>query len=91
MNPDILHPERRYTKHKTAIFYETSKHDPNEPYYPINTEKNHDIFLKYKELAQKEKGVIIGGRLGEYAYYDMDKTILSVLKCYEEKVIKNKK
>lgn len=46
-----------------------------EPYYPINDEKNCKLYEKYKSLAEKEKAVIFGGRLGEYKYYDMDMTI----------------
>lgn len=52
----------------------------DEPYYPINDKKNGNLYLKYKELADKEKNVIFGGRLGEYKYYDMDATVASVLK-----------
>ena len=51
----------------------------DEPYYPVNDEKNMSLCKRYKELAQKEKGVIFGGRLGEYKYYDMDKVIASAL------------
>ena len=51
----------------------------DEPYYPVNDEKNGKLYAKYKELADKENGVIFGGRLGEYKYYDMDTTIASVL------------
>lgn len=51
----------------------------DEPYYPVNDEKNGKLYAKYKELADKETGVIFGGRLGEYKYYDMDTTIASVL------------
>lgn len=47
----------------------------DEPYYPVNDAKNMQLYAKYRELADKEKRVIIGGRLGEYKYYDMDKTI----------------
>ena len=50
-----------------------------EPYYPINDEKNSSLYQKYLELANKEKGVIFGGRLGAYKYYDMDKVIESAL------------
>lgn len=46
-----------------------------EPYYPINNDRNNQIYEKYKELADKEKNVIFGGRLGEYKYYDMHKII----------------
>ena len=48
-----------------------------EPYYPINNEKNNALYEKYQKLAEKEKDVIFGGRLGDYKYYDMDKTILA--------------
>ena len=51
----------------------------DEPYYPVNDEKNGQLYARYKELADKETGVIFGGRLGEYKYYDMDTTIASVL------------
>jgi len=85
--PRHLHPERRYTKQKTIIFYETSNNDPDDPYYPVNNERNRDLFSKYKKLAEKEESVIIGGRLGDYAYYDIDKAILAALKCYQEKII----
>ena len=55
-----------------------------EPYYPVNDEKNSNLYAEYKELAEKEEKVIFGGRLGEYKYYDMDTTVASVLdKCDE--------
>ncbi len=47
----------------------------DEPYYPVNDEKNSSLYQKYKELASKEEKVIFGGRLGEYKYYDMDQVI----------------
>lgn len=50
-----------------------------EPYYPINDEKNNKLYKKYKALADAEKNVIFGGRLGSYKYYDMDKTIKAAL------------
>lgn len=56
----------------------------DEPYYPVNDEKNSNLYAEYKELAAKEEKVIFGGRLGEYKYYDMDATVASVLdKCKE--------
>lgn len=51
-----------------------------EPYYPINNEKNNELYLKYKELADKDKKVIFGGRLGQYKYYDMDNVVEEALK-----------
>ena len=47
----------------------------DEPYYPVNDDKNSALYAKYKALADAEPGVIFGGRLGEYKYYDMDKVI----------------
>ena len=52
----------------------------DEPYYPVNDEKNGSLYKKYKALADKEKKVIFGGRLGEYKYYDMDAVIDSALR-----------
>jgi UDP-galactopyranose mutase len=51
-----------------------------EPYYPINDEKNSDVFKKYQELSIKEEKVIFGGRLAEYKYYDMHQVVGSALK-----------
>lgn len=51
----------------------------DEPYYPVNDEKNTELYQKYRELADKEDKVIFGGRLGEYKYYDMDAVIASAL------------
>ena len=44
----------------------------DEPYYPVNDDKNGTLYAKYKELADSEENVIFGGRLGEHKYYDMD-------------------
>ena len=52
----------------------------DEPYYPVNDEKNSSLYKKYKALADKEEKVIFGGRLGEYKYYDMDAVIDRALK-----------
>ena len=51
----------------------------DEPYYPVNDEKNAKIYDAYKQLADKESKVIFGGRLGEYKYYDMDQVIAAAL------------
>lgn len=56
----------------------------DEPYYPINNEKNNRIYSEYKKLADKQQGVIFGGRLGEYKYYDMHNVIAQALSCVEE-------
>jgi UDP-galactopyranose mutase len=87
--PKHFHPEKKHLKGKTIIFYETPEENNEEPYYPINTEKNCRIYRKYRELARQDDKIIIGGRLGDYAYYDMDKTILAALRCYETKIPKN--
>lgn len=59
--------------------YPTSYAEGMEAYYPINNNRNAALYERYKLLAQKEKNVLFGGRLAEYAYYDMDKTIASAL------------
>ena len=59
--------------------YSTEWTDGSEPYYPINDEKNTNLYLKYKELADKEENTIFGGRLAEYKYYDMHHIIEKVM------------
>lgn len=59
----------------------------DEPYYPVNDEKNSKLYAKYKQLADKEENVIFGGRLGEYKYYDMDATIASVIEMCEKELM----
>lgn len=58
----------------------------DEPYYPVNDEANSALYAKYKELADAEKNVIFGGRLGEYKYYDMDKTVEAAIAKYRDLV-----
>ena len=55
----------------------------DEPYYPVNDSKNTELYRKYQELAEQEQGLIFGGRLGQYQYFDMDKVIASALSCVE--------
>ena len=74
------------TQPKTVISREySSEWKPgDEPYYPVNDERNGALYQEYKKLADAEKKVIFGGRLGEYKYYDMDAVIASALdKCEE--------
>ena len=73
---------------KTIISKEYSdKWDASkEPYYPINNERNNELYAKYEKLAKEDNKVIFGGRLGQYKYYDMDKVILEALKCVNEKL-----
>lgn len=70
----------------TIISKEYSKEwkSGDEPYYPVNDEKNNNLFEEYKNLAQKETNVIFGGRLGNYKYYDMDKVIEAALNKVSE-------
>lgn len=72
---------------KTVISREfSSEWKPgDEPYYPVNDEKNGALYAEYKRLAETETNVIFGGRLGEYKYYDMDQVIAAVLdRCEKE-------
>ena len=74
---------------KTVISREySSEWKPgDEPYYPVNDEKNGALYQRYKKLADKESKVIFGGRLGEYKYYDMDKTIEVALKMAQRELM----
>ena len=73
---------------KTVISREySSEWKPgDEPYYPVNDEKNGKLYEEYKKLADAEAKVVFGGRLGEYKYYDMDKVIESALACAEREL-----
>ncbi len=51
----------------------------SEPYYPINNEKNNQLYEKYKKLSEEDNNIIFGGRLGQYKYYDMDKVVDAAL------------
>lgn len=51
----------------------------DEPYYPVNNDKNNELYRQYEAMAAKEKNVLFGGRLGQYKYYDMDKVIEKAL------------
>lgn len=56
--------------------YSTEYKDGMEPYYPVNNDRNNALAEEYRKLAEQEKDVIFGGRLGQYKYYDMDKVIV---------------
>lgn len=73
------------TQEKTVVTkeYPAAWKRGDEPYYPVNDEKNTSLYEKYKERAKQEGKVIFGGRLGEYRYYDMDDTIAAALKMTE--------
>lgn len=66
--------------------YPTTWKKGDEPYYPINDEKNGALYAQYAELAKKEANVLFGGRLGQYKYYDMDKVIRSALDMVKEEL-----
>lgn len=71
---------------KTVIVREYSKtwHLGDEPYYPVNTAEDRAVLAQYQDLATEDTNIIFGGRLGEYAYYDMDKTIAAALAKFDE-------
>ena len=83
----IEHKHFEYgTQPKTVVTREYPKawSKGDEPYYPLNDEKNAELYGRYQELARKEGNVIFGGRLGQYKYYDMDDTIEAALQCAKE-------
>ncbi len=76
------------TQEKTVISREySSEWKPgDEPYYPVNDERNGALYAEYRRLAEQEQRVIFGGRLGEYKYYDMDAVILAALTMAEQEL-----
>ena len=83
----IEHKHFEYcTKPKTVITreYPDKWVQGKEPYYTMNDERNTKLYEQYKELASQDSKIIFGGRLGQYRYFDMDKTIEEALKCVKE-------
>ena len=83
------HFELDSSSEKTIISYEypTKWDKDKEPYYPINDEKNNELYARYKMLAEGQDKVIFGGRLGMYQYYDMHKVIEEALKLVEKELV----
>ena len=82
----IEHKHFEFGKQEKTVIsreYSSEWHQGMEPYYPVNDDKNNALFAEYKKLAEKEKNVIFGGRLGNYKYYDMDKVIEAALQTCE--------
>ena len=82
----IEHKHFEFGKQPTTIIsreYSSEWKKGDEPYYPVNNEKNNNLYQQYKELADKEAKVIFGGRFGGYKYYDMDKVIAAALEMCE--------
>ena len=61
----------------------------DEPYYPLNNDRNQELYAEYKKLADAEERIIMGGRLGEYKYYDMDKVIETAIDRAEKELSEN--
>ena len=86
--PRHLHPEIDYNIKKSLIIKEFSKTDNgSNPYYPISDGKNQEIVIKYRNEVSKYKNLYICGRLGDYKYYDMDKTIEMALETFDKFLI----
>ena len=85
-----FNPERRdqQNPHKTVVWEEYSRfaNKDDEPYYPINTEADKQLYAQYKAKAEDEPSVVFGGRLGTYAYYDMHQVINTALIAFEKQV-----
>ena len=78
----IEHKHFEFGQQPTTIIsreYSAEWEKGGEPYYPVNDEANNSLFERYRELAANRDDVIFGGRLGNYRYYDMDKTIETAL------------
>jgi UDP-galactopyranose mutase len=84
-----FNPERSYQTEKTIIVreYSRSAQRKDEPYYPIDTRQDKDVFLRYRARAEAEMNVHFGGRLGTYRYLDMHQAIGAALKAFESRVV----
>lgn len=84
-----LHPERRHAPDRTLICreYSRSAQCGDEPYYPVNTARDRQLFAAYQRLAARETNVIFGGRLGSYQYLDMHQAIGAALSDFRKKVL----
>lgn len=83
-----FHPERNYTREATVVSYEYSRAagENDTPYYPVNTEHDRLIYGLYHLEAKNLDNTIIGGRLGEYMYYDMHQVIGAALSTFEKRI-----
>jgi UDP-galactopyranose mutase len=84
-----FHPERRYDPDRTLIAREYSRFAKpgDEPYYPINTAENKNIYQRYAARAAREPNVVFGGRLGTYRYLDMHQAIGAAFKAMETEIL----
>lgn len=83
----IEHKHFEYGTQPTTVItreYPASWTPGEEPYYPMNDEKNNALYAKYRQLAEQEEKVIFGGRLGMYQYFDMHHVIAAALECVEK-------
>lgn len=74
------------TQPATVVTYEYPEawDDSREPYYPVNDRRNEAIAAEYKRMAREQTGVVFGGRLGQYAYFDMDDTVAEALRLFRQ-------
>ena len=85
----IEHKHFEFGKQPTTIIsreYSSEWKKGDEPYYPVNNDKNNALYQQYKELADKEHKVIFGGRHGGYKYYEMAKVIAAALEMCEKEL-----
>lgn len=82
--PIHLHPEKKINSKSSLIIEEYPIYNNDDPYYPINDINSKDALKKYKHLSKTVSNVFFGGRLADYAYYDMDMTISAALQKFEK-------
>lgn len=85
----IEHKHFEFGKQEKTVItreYPADWHEGDEPYYPINDEQNNSLYEQYAQLAKEQEGILFGGRLGMYKYYDMDKCIEAALNLCDEEL-----
>lgn len=84
IEPRHFYPERAHLSKGTVIIKEYACDDPEEPYYPVRLHTDQEMLAKYQKAQKQEKGVLFGGRLAEYKYYDMYQVISRALQLAEK-------
>lgn len=82
----VEYKQMTFQKSKSTTLSREFPVKEGEPYYPVPTEKNRELYMKYKAEAKKLKNVIFCGRLAEYQYYNMDQVVAGSLKVFEDKI-----
>jgi len=85
---EIKHATGQDTPNTTIVReYPVDDGPDAEPYYPVPTQPSQNLYLKYRQLSQRESKTFFIGRLANYRYYNMDQVVAATLDCFEKKIV----